>query len=124
MNERLKELRKEHLHLTLEKFGEPLGVQNSAISKLETGRTKLTDQMILAICRTYNVNEAWLRDGTGPIFQELPEDDEFGAVIAEISDDPLIKAMLIEYYKLDKNLRTTFCDFLIRSLERAKKEQE
>lgn len=124
MNERLKELRKEHLHLTLEKFGEPLGVQNSAISKLETGRTKLTDQMILAICRTYNVNEAWLRDGTGPIFQELPEDDEFGAVIAEISDDPLIKAMLIEYYKLDKKLRTTFCDFLIRSLERAKKEQE
>ena len=124
MNERLKELRKEHLHLTLERFGEPLGVKHNTLSQLENGKNKLTDQMILAICRTYNVNEAWLRDGTGPIFQELPEDDEFGAVIAEISDDPLIKAMLIEYCKLDKSLRTTFRDFLVRSLERAKKEQD
>lgn len=123
MNERLKELRKDHLHLTLEKFGEPLGVQNSAISKLETGRTKLTDQMILSICRTYNVNEEWLRNGTGPIFQELPEDDEFAVAVTELSDDPLIRSMLIEYSKLDKSLRTAFRDFLIRSIEGAKEQE-
>lgn len=122
MNERLKELRKEHLHLTLEKFAEPLGVQNSAISKLEKGRTSLTDQMIISICRTYNVNEEWLRTGNGPVFQELPDEDEFGFAVAEISDDPIIKSMLIEYSKLDKSLRKTFRDFLIRSIERSKEQ--
>ncbi len=122
MNERLQELRKEHLHMTLEKFAEPLGVQNSAISKLEKGRTNLTDQMILSICRTYNVNEEWLRTGNGPVFQELPEDDEFAVALSEITNDVLIKSILIEYSKLDKSLRNAFHDFLIRTLERSKEQ--
>ena len=122
MNERLKELRKEHLHLTLEKFGEPLGVKHAALSHLENGKNKLTDQMILSICRTYNVNEEWLRTGNGPVFQELPEEDEFGFAVAEISDDPVVKSILIEYSKLDKPLRKAFRDFLIRSIERSKEQ--
>lgn len=122
MNERLKELRKEHLHLTLEKFGEPLGVKHNTVSQLENGKNKLTDQMILLICRTYNVNEKWLRTGNGPVFQDLPEDDEFGFAVAEISDDPVVKSILIEYSKLDKPLRKTFRDFLIRSVERSKEQ--
>lgn len=122
MNERLKELRKEHLHLTLEKFAYPLGVNKSAISRLESGINNLTDQMILSICRTYNVNEEWLRTGNGPVFQDLPEDDEFGFAVSEISEDPIIKSMLIEYSKLDKSLRKTFRDFLIRSIERSKEQ--
>ncbi len=123
MNERLKELRKEHLHLTLEKFGEPLGVKHNTLSQLENGKNNLTDQMILSICRTYNVNEEWLRNGNGPIFQELPDDDEYGAAIAELSDDPVIKSMMIEYSKLDKSLRSAFRDFLIRSVERSKEQE-
>ena len=42
--ERIKELRKA-LNLTLEKFGERLGVGKTAISKLEKGERNLTDQM-------------------------------------------------------------------------------
>jgi transcriptional regulator with XRE-family HTH domain len=122
MNTRLKELRKEHLHLTLEKFGEPLGVTKSALSNLENGNRSLTDQMLLLICRTYNVNEEWLRTGNGPVFQELPEEDEFGFAVAEISDDPVVKSILIEYAKLDKPLRKAFRDFLIRSIERSKEQ--
>ena len=123
MNERLKELRKEHLHLTLEKFAEPLGVNKSAVSRLESGVNNLTDQMILAICRTYNVNEEWLRNGNGPIFQELPEDDEYGAAVADLSDDPFIKSIMVEYNKLDKTYRMAFRDFLIRVIERAKEQE-
>ena len=71
MNERLKELRKDYLHLTLEKFGEPLGVKHNTVSQLENGKNKLTDQMILSICRTYNVNEEWLRTGKGSVFNDI-----------------------------------------------------
>ena len=48
--QRVRELRKS-LQLTLEKFGKPLGVGKTAISKIENGENNLTDQMILAICR-------------------------------------------------------------------------
>ena len=48
--ERVRELRK-FLNLTLEKFGKSLGVGKTAISKIENNERKLTEQMILYICR-------------------------------------------------------------------------
>lgn len=64
INERVKEIRK-YEGLTLEKFGEPLGVKKAAISGIETGKRGVTDQMIAAICNTYFVSEEWLRTGKG-----------------------------------------------------------
>ena len=46
--ERVKEIRKE-LGLTLEKFGEKLGVKKNALSAIENGRNSLTEQMAKAI---------------------------------------------------------------------------
>lgn len=103
--ERLRYLRKT-LGLTLEKFGEKLGVKKNAISQVETGRNSLTDQMLKSICREYGVREEWLRDGVGEPFgaqtlnQELlawinrimPEEDSsfkkrFAYALSKMSDD-------------------------------------
>ena len=65
--ERVKWLRRE-LGLTLEKFGEKLGVQKSAISKLEHDQCSISDQMAKSICREYGVREEWLRTGEGDPF--------------------------------------------------------
>ena len=46
-------------------FGERIGVTATAISKLEKGERNITEQMVLAICREFNVNEEWLRSGEG-----------------------------------------------------------
>lgn len=70
--ERVREIRKE-LGLTLEKFGEKLGVKKNAISQLENGRNALTDQMVKAICREYNVNYDYLMNGEGEMFDDLPQ---------------------------------------------------
>lgn len=70
--ERVRELRKS-LKLTLEKFGDKLGVKKSAISDIESGRNSLTDQMSKAICREYNVNYDWLINGEGEMFSDLPK---------------------------------------------------
>lgn len=67
MNERIKEIRKT-LNLTMEKFGKRLGVGKTAISKIEKGDNSLTDQMFKSVCREFNVNEEWLRTGTGEMF--------------------------------------------------------
>lgn len=72
--ERVREVRKS-LGLTLEKFGEKLGVKKNAISQIETGRNSLTDQMTKAICREFNVDYIWLTSGDGEMF--LESDDDF-----------------------------------------------
>lgn len=70
--ERVKEIRKE-LDLTLEKFGEKLGVTKVAISNIEKGNRNLTDQMAKSICREYNVNYDYLMYGEGEMFDNLPQ---------------------------------------------------
>ena len=70
--ERVKEIRTV-LSLTLEKFGEKLGVGKTAISKIEKNERSLTDQMAKSICREYNVNYDWLMDEDGEMFFDLPQ---------------------------------------------------
>ena len=73
-NERVKEIRKT-LKLTLEKFGEPIGLKKSALSLIENGKNSLTDANIKAICREFGIDYIWLTTGEGEMFVE--SDDEF-----------------------------------------------
>ena len=75
MNTRIKAVRKT-LGLTLDKFGERLGISNSACSALETGKNKPSEQTIRAICREFGVNERWLRTGAGEMFRPEEESEE------------------------------------------------
>lgn len=70
--ERVNEVRKS-LGLTLEKFGEKLGVTKTTISRIEKGVNNLTDQMAISICREYNVNYDYLMYGEGEMFDNLPQ---------------------------------------------------
>ena len=84
--ERVKELRKT-LGLTLEKFGEPLGVTKVAISNIENDNRNMTEQMTKAICREYNVSEEWLRNGTGEMFVPVTRDEEIEIFIGNVLKD-------------------------------------
>lgn len=70
--ERVREIRKT-LNLTLEKFGDKLGIKKGAVSAIETNRNSLTDQTALLICREYNVNYDYLMNGEGEMFCDLPQ---------------------------------------------------
>ena len=72
--ERVKEIRK-GLNLTLEKFGERVGVTKQTVSRIENGVNNLTDQMALAICREFSINEHWLRTGEGEPYIKGSEDE-------------------------------------------------
>ena len=74
INDRVRILRK-NLGLTLEKFGNRLGVGKNAISRIETGKNGVTDQMIKSICREFNGDYIWLTTGEGEMFQD--SDDAF-----------------------------------------------
>lgn len=108
--ERIKEIRKD-LNLTLEKFGEKLGVTKVAISNIEKGNRNLTDQMIKAICREYNVNYDYLMYGTGEKFSDLPE-----TILEELCTqydlDELDKQIIDIYISLPKQLRDSVKDHI------------
>lgn len=72
--ERIREVRNT-LGLTLEKFGDKLGVTKVAISNIEKGNRNLTEQMTKAICREFNVDYMWLTTGDGEMF--IDNDDDF-----------------------------------------------
>ena len=67
--ERVKEVRKS-LNLTMEQFGNKLGVTKVAISNIEKEKRNLTEQMSRAICREFNVSEEWLKTGEGEMYQK------------------------------------------------------
>ena len=111
MNERIKKLRKT-LGLTLEKFGERLGVKRNSVSQWENGINNVSDQVRKSICREFGVNEEWLLSGSGPMF--IPSStfslDEFvksrGASDLELDImkayfdlEPDVRKMIIEHFK-------------------------
>lgn len=72
-NERVKEVRKA-LGLTLEKFGERIGVTRGSMSNIENGNRNLTEQMTKSICREFSVDYIWLTTGDGEMFVDTDDD--------------------------------------------------
>lgn len=101
--ERVREIRKA-LGLTLEKFGEKLGVKRNSLSQVENGRNSLTDQMAKAICREYNVNYDYLIYGDREMFDSLPQ-----TILDELCQqydlDNLDRQIIDLYVSFPKDLR-------------------
>lgn len=101
---RVFELRKK-LNLTLEKFGEPLGVTKTAISRIEKEERTITDQMAKAICREYGVNENWLRTGDGDMFVPQTRSEkiaEFAGSLMKEEDSSFKKRLIEALARLDE----------------------
>lgn len=73
IGERIRQIRKEE-GLSLDRFGYRIGLKQAVVSLMENGKSKVTDQTILSICREFNICEAWLRNGEGPM-REPDRDD-------------------------------------------------
>lgn len=126
---RVNKLRKE-LGYTLDRFGGKLGVQKSAISKIEKGENNLTKQMLLSICREFNVNQEWLRTGEGEMFVPVPEEDEVAAYVEDLLADNgenelynLIKSIMRTYNELSPKSQEVLRDASKKLVENLKKEK-
>lgn len=67
MKDRLKKIRKE-LDLTQQDFAQKIGSTQNVIANYEIGRRNPSNSVINNICKTFNVNEKWLRTGDGEMF--------------------------------------------------------
>lgn len=80
INQRIKEVRKA-AGLTLEKFGQRIGITASSCSTIESGKSNPSNQTIVAICREFGVSELWLRTGEGEMFVQRSMNQELGVMI-------------------------------------------
>ncbi len=101
--ERIRSIRKE-LGLTLEKFGENLGVKKNSISQLENGKNSLTDQMAKSICREYNVNYDYLINGEGEMFDDLPQ-TVLDELCVQYDLDDLDRTLVEMYLEMPEQVR-------------------
>lgn len=111
MNERIKEVRK-HFGLTLVEFGAKIGLSNSALSLLESGKRNPQEQTLRLICREFNVSYDWLRDGVGEMLQQTDEDDDVNRLMLTGSD--FAKTVFRTLAKMPPELWTAFEDFVAR----------
>ena len=81
---RIKEIRK-GAGLTLEKFGAKIGITAASLSTIENGKSNPSGQTVLMICREFNVNEDWLRDGTGEPFMQLSREETIAEYVGRIT---------------------------------------
>lgn len=86
MNERIKELRKQ-LHMTQQEFAAKVGIKRNTVAQYEIGRNEPTDTVIKLICATFNVNEEWLRTGTGQMLVEKSKEQEMLDFFNEVASD-------------------------------------
>ena len=86
MNERLIKLRKS-LHITQQEFANRLNISRSTIATYEVGKSNPSDAAVMLICREFNVNEEWLRNGTGEMFLPANRYTEITRLTKQLLDE-------------------------------------
>ncbi len=104
INEKIKWLRKS-LSLTQQEMADKLKISRSNIAGYEAGKSEPADAMIALICKEFNVNEHWLRNGTEPIFIVKEEKFNLDDYAQECGASEFDLKLLKAYLGLDKEIR-------------------
>ena len=131
MKERLKLLRKT-LGITQQEFADKIGIKRNSYANYETGRNNPIDAIILSICREFNVNENWIRNGEGEMFKERSPSDEVGYYVEDLLDydgngNPfydMIIEMMKTYTELDEKSQAVIRNYFRRVADGIHKEEK
>lgn len=118
MKDRLKLLRST-LGLTQEKFAERLNIKRNTVANYEIGRNVPIDAVVSLICKEFDVNEDWLRNGVGKMFRERSPSEEIGYYVEDLLEydghgNPfydMIVEMMKTYVELDEKSQAVIKDY-------------
>lgn len=105
INDRIKYLRKEVLHITQDEFSSKIQISRSNLGSIEIGRVNVTERVISDICKSFDINEEWLRTGNGEIKSELSKEEyiaDFVSRVLKSKDDSFKKRYISMLSRLDE----------------------
>lgn len=102
MNERIRKIRLSQ-NLTQKQMSEIIGVTEATVSRMESGKSSITEQTIKIICREFNVNKDWILTGEGEMYIASKEDEKLAEALAEISlsGNDRLKELIQKMIELD-----------------------
>ena len=98
------------LDLTQQKFGERLGIKGNTVAQYELGKSNPVDSVVSLICREFNVNEKWLRNGEGEMFNNEPA-DVLDALVEKYGLSHDARVLVEEFVNLKPDIQQTFIDY-------------
>lgn len=93
IGERIKLLRKAK-KLTQADFGDKIGLKAGAIGMYENNLRNVSEQSITLIAQVFNVNEEWLRTGTGKMYAE--------------NDESIVRELIEKYHMTETQQRIMY----------------
>ena len=108
---RIKKLRKE-LDLTQSEFASRIGSVQNTVTGYESGRRNPSAPVISLICREFNINEEWLRNGTGEMFKTAPN-SLLDALAKEYNYSHRDYVIVEKFSGLSRRERDVILDFLM-----------
>lgn len=112
MKDRIKRIRKE-IDLTQCEFAKRIGTTANVLTNYETGRRNPSASVINNICKTFGVNEEWLRTGEGEMFLKTP-DSLIEQLKQKYSMDDFETSIIEEYLNLPADKRAVFKEFIYK----------
>ncbi|MBQ9347103.1 MAG: helix-turn-helix transcriptional regulator [Oscillibacter sp.] len=112
IGERIKAIRKGN-SLTLDRFGERIGIKGPSVSMMERSISNPSKQTILSICREFGIREEWLRTGEGPMKEAEPSGDDLDACLDRWGLPREFRGLFIAYRNLKTDgEREAVCQFI------------
>ena len=84
MNEigkRIEQVRR-RLDMSMEEFGNRIGISRASVSRLERGINHPAQRTIMLIAEKFGISERWLRNGTGEMLKAVPNTDDLVSTLA------------------------------------------
>lgn len=70
--------------LSLDKFGERIGLKKSTLSQIENCKANVTERVIKDVCDKFHIDEIWLRTGDGKMHLDVTRREAVADFLAEI----------------------------------------
>ncbi len=119
INNRIKLVRK-HFDLTMDTFGDKIGIKKSSVSLIESGKNNPSEQTLMLICKEFGVDYLWLTTGKGEMLP--PSDDEVMAKFDSImfGEKDTHKIILKTLLDMDEDTLNALDRFIEKYIENKK----
>lgn len=110
IGERVKTIRT-NAELSMEKFGNKIGITRSSLSLIEKGTNNPSPRTIKLICNEFRVNPEWLTQGEGAIYSNESE-TTLDKLVQEYNLNEIDKSILETYLSLTDEQKAGIYSFV------------